>query len=114
MVPKGITYSLGKRFLEIKDKIFLSLEGTNFQKKVWQELLKIPKGQTKSYKELAIAVGNPKAARAVANACGANPNPITTPCHRVICSNGDIGGYSGSGGIEKKIKLLREEGVDLF
>ena len=46
--------------------------------------------------------------------CGANPNPITTPCHRVICSNGDIGGYSGSGGVEKKIKLLREEGVTLF
>ncbi|MEC8073072.1 MAG: MGMT family protein, partial [Candidatus Thermoplasmatota archaeon] len=55
-----------------------------------------------------------KAARAVANACGENPNPITTPCHRVICSNGEIGGYSGVGGIKKKIELLRKEGVDLF
>ena len=73
--------------------------------------------RTSKYNELlriAENIGNPKAARAVANACGANPNPITTPCHRVICSNGDIGGYSGSGGVKQKIKLLREEGVDLF
>ncbi len=109
MVPKGITYSLGKRFLEIKDKIFLNLEGTNFQKKVWQELLKIPKGQTKSYKELAIAIGNPKAARAVANACGKNPHPIKIPCHRAIRSDGSIGGYSGAGGSTTKLELLIEE-----
>ena len=108
MVPKGITYSLGKRFLEIKDKIFLNLEGTNFQKKVWQELLKIPKGQTKSYKELAIAIGNPKAARAVANACGKNPHPIKIPCHRAIRSDGSIGGYYGAGSTTK-LELLIEE-----
>ncbi len=95
--------------MEIKDKIFLNLEGTNFQKKVWQELLNIPKGQTRSYKEIAIAIGNPKAARAVANACGKNPYPIKIPCHRAIRSDGLIGGYSGIGGSTTKLKLLTEE-----
>ncbi len=109
MVPKGITDSLGQRFLEIKDKIFLNLEGTAFQKKVWQELLKIPIGQTRSYKEIAIAIGYPKAARAVANACGKNPYPIKIPCHRAIRSDGSIGGYSGIGGSTTKLKLLIEE-----
>ena len=89
-------------------------EGTAFQKKVWYEIDKIPRGEVVTYSQIAESIGHPKAARAVANACGANPNPITTPCHRVICSNGDIGGYSGSGGVEKKIRLLREEGVTLF
>ena len=87
-------------------------EGTAFQKKVWEEIDKIPRGEVTTYGQIANSIGRPKAARAVANTCGVNP--ITTPCHRVICSNGDIGGYSGSGGAEKKIKLLREEGVTLF
>jgi methylated-DNA-[protein]-cysteine S-methyltransferase len=89
-------------------------EGTAFQKKVWSEIDKIARGEVMTYSQIAKNIGHPKTARAVANACGANPNPITTPCHRVIGSNGDIGGYSGSGGVEKKIKLLREEGVTLF
>jgi len=89
-------------------------EGTTFQKKVWSEIDKITRGNVITYGQIAKNIGHPKAARAVANACGANPNPITTPCHRVICSNGNIGGYSSSGGIEKKIKLLRKEGVTLF
>ena len=95
--------------MEIKEKTFLNLEGTNFQKKVWEELLKIPKGQTRSYKEIAIAIGNHKAARAVANACGKNPYPIKIPCHRAIRSDGSIGGYSGIGGSTTKLKLLIEE-----
>ena len=95
--------------MEIKDKIFLNLEGTTFQKKVWKELLKIPKGETRSYKEIANAIGNPKAARAVANACGKNPYPIKIPCHRAIRSDGSIGGYSGIGGSNTKLKLLIEE-----
>ena len=90
------------------------MSGTPFQRAVWKEIDKIPYGKIVTYGEIARNIGRPKAARAVANACGANPNPITTPCHRVICSNGDIGGYSGVGGIKKKIELLREEGVDLF
>ncbi len=87
---------------------------TTFQREVWNEIDKIPRGKVITYGQIAKNIGKPKAARAVANACGANPNPITTPCHRVICSNGDIGGYSGSGSVKQKIELLRKEGVTLF
>ena len=85
------------------------LKGTNFQIKVWKEIAKIPKGKTKSYKEIAIAIGRPNSSRAVANACGKNPYPIEIPCHRVIKSNGEIGGYSGKGGAEAKKILLSKE-----
>ena len=85
-----------------------SLSGTKFQKKVWLELTKIPKGETKTYKEIAISIGHPLAVRAVANACGKNPNPIKIPCHRVIRSDGKLGGYSG-GGTAAKRRLLKEE-----
>ena len=82
---------------------------TDFQRLVWAEIDKIPYGSIITYKEIAIKIGKPRAARAVANACGKNPKPIIRPCHRVICSNGDMGGYSGPGGIEAKKKLLLEE-----
>ena len=85
----------------------MKLEGTDFQIKVWNELNKIPSGETKTYKEIAKILGNPKAARAVANACGKNPYPITIPCHRVIRSDGGLGGYSGEGGVENLKILLR-------
>ena len=85
------------------------IQGTLFQKKVWFELTKIPKGETKSYKEIAVAVGHPLAARAVANACGQNPYPIKIPCHRAIRSDGSLGGYSGPGGTATKLKLLDKE-----
>ena len=85
------------------------LKGTNFQIKVWKEIAKIPKGKTKSYKEIAIAIGRPKSSRAVANACGKNPYPIEIPCHRVIKSSGEIGGYSGKGGVKVKKILLSKE-----
>ena len=88
----------------------MKTSGTNFQKKVWNEIKKIPKGRTTSYKQIAIAIGHPKAARAVANACGKNPNPIITPCHRVIASDGTIGGYSAEGGVNRKRALLAKEG----
>ena len=87
----------------------MKLEGTDFQIKVWNELNKIPSGETKTYKEIAELIGYPKAARAVANACGKNPYPITIPCHRVIRSDGGLGGYSGEGGVEKKRLLLANE-----
>ena len=87
----------------------MKLEGTEFQNKVWNELKKIPSGETRTYKEIAERIGAPKAARAVANACGKNPYPITIPCHRVIRSDGGLGGYSGDGGIKKKRMLLAEE-----
>ena len=91
----------------------MKTSGTNFQKKVWNEIKKIPKGRTTSYKQIAIAIGNPDSSRAVANACGKNPRPIIVPCHRVIRSDGSIGGYSGEGGENKKRELLIQENVDI-
>ena len=88
-----------------------SLLGTKFQLKVWKYLINIPKGNVKTYKEVAIAIKNPKATRAVANACAKNPYAPKIPCHRVIRSDGGIGGYSGRGGIRQKLKLLRSENV---
>ena len=85
--------------------------GTLFQNRVWNELKKIPKGEIRTYKEIAIAIGKPNSARAVANACGKNPRPIEIPCHRVIRSDGNLGGYSGKGGLSVKRKLLKKEGI---
>ena len=84
---------------------------TKFQLKVWKYIKKIPKGKVKTYKEVAIAIKRPKSARAVANACGKNPYAPKIPCHRVIRSDGSLGGYSGRGGIQQKLKLLRSEKV---
>lgn len=89
------------------------LKGTTFQKKVWVALTKIPKGTTLTYKELAKKIGKPKAIRAVANAVGANPIPITIPCHRVVRSDGTLGGYSGKGKVKTKRALLIKEGIEI-
>ena len=89
------------------------LSGTKFQIKVWNYLKKIPKGKVKTYKQVAKGIGMPKAARAVANACGKNPYAPKIPCHRVIRSDGGLGGYSGRGGIKQKLKLLRSEKVEI-
>jgi methylated-DNA-[protein]-cysteine S-methyltransferase len=88
-----------------------SLPGTAFQKSVWRELCKIPRGQVISYAELARRIGRPRAVRAVANAVGKNPMVPLIPCHRVIRGDGTIGGYSAPGGIQQKIQLLESEGV---
>ena len=82
---------------------------TDFQRLVWREIEKIPYGETRSYQDIAIRIGMPKSYRAVANACGKNPLPIIRPCHRVICSNGEIGGYSINGGVTLKKALLKCE-----
>ena len=87
-----------------------SFKGTKFQKKVWNYLKTIKKGEVKTYKQVAIAINRPKSARAVANAIGRNPYPIKIPCHRVIRSDGALGGYSGKGGVKTKRKLLKSEG----
>ena len=92
----------------------MKYEGTIFQIKVWKEINKIPKGCVKTYKEIAVIIGNPKSSRAVANACGKNPYVPTIPCHRVIRSDGKLGGYSGEGGINTKKKLLMSEGYYNF
>ena len=84
--------------------------GTDFQQRVWQQLQKIPHGETISYATLAQRVGNPKGYRAVANANGRNPFSIIIPCHRVIASDGKLGGYTG--GLDKKEYLLALEGIE--
>ena len=89
----------------------MTIKVTKFQLKVWKYLKKIPKGKVKTYKQVAIAINNPKSARAVANACAKNPYAPKIPCHRVIKSDGSVGGYSGRGGIKKKLRLLRSEKV---
>jgi methylated-DNA-[protein]-cysteine S-methyltransferase len=86
------------------------LNGTKFQIKVWKAISKIPRGQVRTYKELAKLIKKPKASRAVANACSKNPYPIKIPCHRVIRSDGSLGGYSGKGGISAKKNILKKEG----
>ena len=87
------------------------LSGTKFQLKVWNYLKKISKGKVKTYTDVAKAIGKPLAVRAVANAIGKNPYPPKIPCHRVIRSDGSLGGYSGKGGIRQKRNLLRSEKI---
>jgi O-6-methylguanine DNA methyltransferase len=88
------------------------LRGSPFQKMVWLLLLEIPSGETKSYREIAEAIGNPQACRAVANACGKNPAPLFVPCHRVIGSDGKLHGFSA--GIAWKRLLLGVEGQSVI
>ena len=85
--------------------------GTKFQKKVWNYLKTIRKGTVKTYKQVAIGINRPKSARAVANALGKNPFAPKIPCHRVIRSDGSLGGYSGKGGVKTKKLLLKREGI---
>ncbi len=83
--------------------------GTKFRLRVWAELGRLARGETRSYGEIAEELGKRKAARAVGGACGANPIPVLIPCHRVLAANGSLGGFSG--GLEWKRRLLAIEGV---
>ena len=87
----------------------LDVQGTAFQQAVWQELRRIPPGETRSYAQIAAAVGKPDAVRATGSANGANNVAVLIPCHRVIRTDGTMGGYAY--GLERKIELLRREGV---
>jgi methylated-DNA-[protein]-cysteine S-methyltransferase len=87
----------------------LAPHGTEFQRKVWAALSRIPFGQTRSYGELAQDLGT--APRALGGACGRNPIPVIIPCHRVLGAGGAMGGYSGIDGVETKDFLLRHEGI---
>jgi methylated-DNA-[protein]-cysteine S-methyltransferase len=89
-------------------EVTLAPEGTAFQRAVWEELVRIPPGTTASYGEIARRIGRPKAVRAVAQACGANPLPIVIPCHRVIGADGSLTGFGG--GVALKRRLLVMEG----
>ena len=95
--------------MKFKNKNLKDIKGTDFQVLVWKEILKIPYGETRTYKEIAQAIGKPNSSRAVANACGKNPYAPDIPCHRVIRSDGKLGGYSGVGGVKMKEKLLKIE-----
>lgn len=88
----------------------LDVLGTAFQRRVWEELQRIPVGETRTYGEIAAAVGAPRASRAVGSACGANPVPVVVPCHRVVPASGGIGNYGL--GPHRKRQLLQREGVD--
>ena len=91
----------------------MKLIGTEFQLKVWAYLRKIPRGSVRTYSQVAKDIGKPLAIRAVANAIGKNPYAPKIPCHRVIRSDGSLGGYSGKGGVKTKIFLLKKEGIRL-
>ena len=99
-----------KEYFDGTRRIFsmdLDFNGTDFQKKVWRALLEIPWGQTRTYRQIAAQIGNPKAVRAVGAANGKNPISIIAPCHRVIGASGKLTGYAG--GLENKALLLRLE-----
>lgn len=87
------------------------LDGTRFQCEVWKALFAIPWGQTRTYGEIALALGRPRAARAVGAAAGRNPLPVIVPCHRLVAAHGHLGGFSG--GLDVKIRLLQLEGIHL-
>ncbi|HET9398419.1 MAG TPA: methylated-DNA--[protein]-cysteine S-methyltransferase, partial [Sphingomicrobium sp.] len=89
----------------------IDVHGTAFQEAVWRELRKIPLGETRSYADIARAVGDPNATRAVGTANGSNPVAVLVPCHRVIRSDGTLGGYAG--GLDRKKKLLAAEGATI-
>jgi len=102
-------YFAGKRQ---KFSVALDFNGTAFQNRVWQALLAIPFGETRSYGQIATALGKPKAVRAVGAANGRNPISIIAPCHRVIGTNGKLTGFAG--GLDAKALLLTLEGHDAF
>jgi len=93
------------------DTIPLDLRGTKFQKSVWQALIQIPKGQVRTYSDIASKIGRPMAARAVGSAIGENPVSLIVPCHRVVKASGEIGNYGW--GVEIKRNLLLEEEVSI-
>ena len=95
--------------VRMREEAALDVQGTPFQIRVWDEIRKIPYGETRTYKSIAEAIGKSGSYRAVANACGSNPIPISVPCHRVIRSDGILGGYSGPGGSSGKELLLAAE-----
>ena len=108
-IAPWVSAALGQIEQPSDHQLPLDVRGTAFQEKVWGELRKIPLGETRSYADIAAAVGNPGAVRAVGTANGSNPVAVLVPCHRVIRSDGTLGGYGG--GLPNKVKLLAAEGI---
>jgi len=108
---KNVIKELGEYFKGTRTSFNFRMEagGTDFQKKVWNELSKIPFGATVSYADIAKAIKKPKAVRAVGTAVGSNPLSIAVPCHRVLSSDKKLAGFAG--GLESKMVLLKREGV---
>lgn len=105
-----LAYLSGERAGDALAQLPLDLQwGTAFERRVWQEIHRIPVGKTISYSDLALRAGNPKAVRAVGTACGKNPIPLVIPCHRVLAKDGGLGGFTW--GVDVKQKLLALEGV---
>ncbi len=103
-----------KQYFEGKRKEFkfgLYLVGTEFQKKVWKQMMKIKYGETISYLTLAERINNKNAVRAVGNACGRNPISVVVPCHRVIANDGSLGGFGGGLGLKKRMLKLEKVSV---
>jgi AraC family transcriptional regulator of adaptative response/methylated-DNA-[protein]-cysteine methyltransferase len=105
--------SLKRRILAFLDdgenlaRVPLDIRGTVFQRRVWDELRRIPRGETRTYSDIARAIGFPAAVRAVGSACGANPVALAVPCHRAVRTDGGLGGYAW--GLARKKKLLALE-----
>lgn len=102
-----------KRYFEGAKREFdltVHLRGSPFQMMVWRALVEIPYGNTRSYGEIALGLGRPKAARAVGQANGSNPVPIVVPCHRVICSDGSLGGFGSGEDIKRDLLDLENTG----
>jgi O-6-methylguanine DNA methyltransferase len=108
LTARALGQVLAGRAPEVLPPLDLSA-GTGFQQRVWNALRRIKLGETNSYAEVAAAIGQPKATRAVGSACGANPVPVLIPCHRVLGANKGLGGFSG--GLDWKRKLLACEGI---
>ncbi len=113
-ICKDVVLQLDEYFRKERKKfeLSLSIEGTEFRKKVWKALREIPYGEVRSYLQIAEAIGNPKAVRAVGQANRANQLPIIIPCHRVIGKNGDLVGFAGNKTNVKKY-LLELEGINV-
>lgn len=99
----------GEKIFIKKESVTLQPEGTVFQQSVWKALMEIPEGTVCTYKEIAEAIGKPKAVRAVGTAIGANPISFLIPCHRVIRTDGKLGGYRW--GLGRKVQMLKAEGL---
>jgi len=88
--------------------------GTPFQRRVWQAVCVIPYGEVRTYQGIGLEIGRPRAVRAIGNAVGSNPMPLIVPCHRVVLRDGGLGGFSATGGVDLKRRMLELEGIPMF